>query len=380
MFSEGGQPTFVRLARGGGKGGGGGGYQMPPPTQPTVLTDPVNGMSFVQQTHFDPYGNVVPTGQSAQDQLNAEIQQRQAQEQATSAANTATANTTAATNESNFQTSKQAAYNNALQQTMRAFSLQGVDPNQYMQSDILPAIQGQMNTIQDLDPNPQSAFPTNLGASILGNVQSGARTQALNQLNQTFTPDYATNALPDATLQNYVGNIVNQQFDPLSTQLQNAQKRGMLSGTGYDAAVTAMNNQKAAATSQVNTLGQNILATDRSGLNNYISGARTDANNLALGTNFDPSSYAKTAGGMASTDLSNFGGALTSAVGDTKFANISDLINAGGAVQGAQNPSAAAPGGPGPTTAAGGAPLSPAYAPPDVLAQQNRGLGNQGAF
>lgn len=381
MFTHGGQiDLWQRAAYGGGKGGGGS-SPAPVAPPPTVLTDPVNGMSFVQNYTLDSFGNPIPqSGQSAEDQLNAEIQQRQATEAATSAANTATANQTAATNESNFQTSKQNAYNVALQQAMQTFTEAGVDPNKYMQSDILPALQYQMGTVQDLDPAPQSAFPTNLGQTILNNVQSGARTTALNSLNQTFTPDYSTNMLPDSTLSNYVGNVVSQQFDPLQAQLLNAQKRGTLSGTGYDAAETALQQKQAAATSQVNTLGQGILASDRSDLDSYISGARTDANNLNLGTTFDPSTYAGTAAGKVQTDLGNFGGALTNAVGDTQFANISDLINAGGAVQGSQNPSATNPVGGGPLTATGGGPLSTAYTPPDVLAQQKRGLGNTGAF
>ena len=51
MFSEGGQLSFTRVARGGGKGGGGGGSAPAyTPPAPIVLTDPVNGKSFVQQS------------------------------------------------------------------------------------------------------------------------------------------------------------------------------------------------------------------------------------------------------------------------------------------------------------------------------------------
>jgi hypothetical protein len=79
------------------------------------------------------------------------------------------------------------------------------------------------------------------------------------------------------------------------------------------------------------------------------------------------------------TYTSSFGGALRDAVGDTKFADISDLINAGGAVQGSQNPNAINPTGK-PTTADGGGALSPAYVSDDELAKRGRGLGNTGAF
>jgi hypothetical protein len=265
-----------------------------------------------------------------------------------------------------------------MQQVMRQFQLQGVDPQQYMASDITPALQRQFQSVQDLDPNPTAAFPTNLGDTIVNNVLSGKRTQALNQINSIFTPTYAQDALPTSALDPYVGSTVAQQFDPLSSQLTNAQKRGTLSGAGYNAALDALKQKQAGATSTVQNLGQGILSADQSGLNDYISGARTDASNLTLGANFDPDAYARTAQSKTSGYLGNLGGALQNAVGDTQFANISDLINAGGAVQGAQNPSASNPVG-GPVTAGGGS-LSPAYTPDDILATQKRGLGSTGAF
>jgi hypothetical protein len=379
MFTSGGQPELCIVCRGGGKGGGGS-YQAAQPLPPTVVTDPVNGMSFTDTRVYGDLNNpgTATSGASAEDQLNAEIAQRQANEKATSDAATAQAQATAAQNESTFQTNRQNAYDTAMQQAIRAFTLQGADPNQYMASDIVPALQRQFQSVQDLDPNPTAAFPTNLGDTIVNQVLGGKRTQATNALNSIFTPTYADTQLPDTMTQDYVNSIVNQQFDPLSQQLINAQKRGTLSDPGYQAALNALNQKKSAATSQVNTLGQGILSTDRNALNDYISGAKSDASNLALAGNFDPNVYAGTAAGKVASDVSGFGGALQNAVGDTQFANLSDLINAGGAVQGSQNPNAANPGGT--PTSAGAGNLSPAYMTDDQLAQQKRGLGNTGAF
>jgi hypothetical protein len=376
MFTSGGQPELCIMLRGGGKGGGGA-AAAPPALSPTVLTDPVSGKSFIDNPQYDANGKVIP-GTSAQDQLNAEITQRQADEQSKSDAATAQAQADAAAKEQGFQTSRQSAYDTAMQQAIRAFQLQGVDPNQYMASDITPALQRQFQSIQDLDPNPTAAFPTNLGDTIVNQVTAGKRTQAGNALNSLFAPTYADTQLPDTMTSDYVNNIVNQQFDPLSQQLINAQKRGTLNDPGYQAAVNALNTKKAAATSQVNTLGQGILSTDRNALNDYISGAKTSANSLSLADQFDPNTYATGAQGKVASDVSGFGGALQTAVGDTQFANLNDLINAGGAVQGSQNPNAANPNGV--PTAAGGGNLSPSFVSQDELAKQTRGLGNTGAF
>jgi hypothetical protein len=376
MFTAGGQPDLHVVMRGGGGkggGGGGGGGSLIPPAASYV--DPVNGMVFTDSgNNFGGDGSVTSLGPSGAQQLNDEIRQRQAGEKATSDAAAAQKTADAATAETTFQGRRQTAYDQALQAVNRQFQLQGLDPNAYMASDIQPTLQRQFDSIQDLDPNPGAAFqPTTLATDILNNVTSGRRTQVSNQLNNQFDPNYATNLLPDSTLDQFVPSIVSQQFDPLSSQLTNAQKRGTLTDTGYNAALAALNQKRTAATSQVSDLGRTILGTDRSGINDLITGAKNTAAGLSLNQTFDPSSYDTQAKGLASSDLSNFGGALTNAVGGTQYASLSDLLNAGGAVQGASNPSAINPTGtPGAT--------SPFAQDPNVLANQKRGLGNQGAF
>ena len=375
MFTASGQPDLhVVMRGGGGKGGGGGGSGgslIPPPAS---YVDPVNGMVFTDSgSNYGGDGSVTPLGLSGAQQLNAEIQQRQAGEKATSDANTAAANATAAQTEQTFQDTKNSAYQNAVNAIGRQFQLQGVDPSQYWESDIKPALDTQMNTIQDLAPNPASAFSPTMGTDILNNLTSGARTAATSTLNSQFDPNYANSLIPDSTLDPAVSSIVSSQFDPLSSQLVNAQKRGTLTDTGYNAALAALNQKRAAATSQVNTLGQTILGTDRSGINDIITGAKNTAAGLNVGQSFDPSTYDTQAKTLAGTDLSNFSGALTNAVGGTQYATLSDLLNAGGAVQGASNPSAINP------TGSLGA-TSPFAPDPTVLSNTQRGLGNQGAF
>jgi hypothetical protein len=329
-----------------------------------VFTDPTWSLDQITNTPN------LPTGASM---LNDEIRQRQAGEKAASDAATAKAAQDAGQSQVDFQNSKNTNYYNALAGVQRQFQQQGVDPAKYEQSDIEPTLNRIVAGIPNLDPNPASAFSPTLGTDILNNLTSGARTQATTALNNQFDPNYASNLIPDSTIDQYVPGVVGAQFDPLGAQLTNAQKRGTLTSTGYDAALAALNSKRSAATSQVTDLGRTILGTDRSNINDLISGAKNTAAGLSLNQNFDPMSYDTQARGLAKTDLSNFGGALTNAVGDTKFATLSDLLNAGGAVQGANNPSAINPTG---TQAA----VSPFAMDPNVLANQKRGLGNQGAF
>ena len=372
MFTAGGQPDLHVVMRGGG-GKGGGGQQQQAPVGPQSYVDPVNGKVFTDPTWSIDQRNSNPNLPTGASLLNDEIQQRQAGEQATSAANAATAAQTAATNESTFQNTKQQAYNNAMNAIGRQFQLQGQNPDAYWASDIKPALDTAMTGIPDLAPNPTSAFSPTMGTDILNNLTSGARTAATSKLNSQFDPNYANSLIPDSTLDPAVSSIVSSQFDPLSSQLVNAQKRGTLTDTGYNAALAALNQKRTAATSQVSDLGRTILGTDRSGINDLITGAKNTAAGLSLGQTFDPSSYDTQAKTRASSDLANFGGALTNAVGGTQYASLSDLLNTGGSVQGANNPSAINP------TGTLGA-TSPFAQDPNVLANQKRGLGNQGAF
>lgn len=368
MFTHGGQVdlfSFAGLRGGGGKGGGGG-------TDPRFLTqtatDPVNGMTFTSNYFTNAMG-----GKDAATQLNEEIQQRQQQEKAKSDQDKIDAANKAAADETSFTNRRQTAYNDALDAVKRQFQLQGVDPAAYMTTDILPTLQRQFNSIQDLDPNPAAAFPTSLGDTIVGNVTSGRRTQANTALNQLFTPTFTTDLLPDTTATQAITDVINSQFDPLGQQLTNAVKRNTLTPAGYQAALDALAQKKTAATSTVQGLANNILSTDRSGINDIISGARTAAGNLSLADTFNPGAFAGQAQSKAAQDIAGFGGALQSAVGDTKFADIQDLINAGGVVQGATNPTATNPTG----IATNLSPFAPDQQAQDA---KRRGLGSTGAF
>jgi hypothetical protein len=368
MFTPGGQIDLLSFAglRGGGKGGGGGGGYAPP--APITYTDPVNGRVFTQQV--DPYTGQ-PTGPSAQDALNQEISDRTASEKATSDAAAAKKVADDAAALTTFQGNRDTAYNDARTNVLRQFTQAGVDPNQYLASDIDPALQRSLHSIKDLDPNPGAAFSPDLGTTIMNAITGSKRTGAANQLNTLFSPTYSSTAVPDSLTGQYSGTLLDEQFNPLSAQLENARKRGTLNDTGYNAALGTLAQKRSAAQSTIGDLGKTIISTDRGAIDDYIGKARSDANALNLSSNFDPNAYKTGAENLANTDISNFGGALRSAVGGTQFASLSDLINAGGAVQGATNPNAANPLG---TPALGGA------AAADQDPNKKRGLGSTGAF
>ena len=345
---------------GGGKGGGGGGTTVAP-----TYTDPTTGNAY-----------------GTSDELNAEIASRQAQDKATSDAATAAATAKAAQDESDFQTRAATAKNQATTNADDYFTSQGVDPAKYAKQ-ISDSINAAGNNVTDLDPNPQGKYAPTLASDLYNTLTSGQQSQNLAAYNKVFDPSYSLTALPGTLIDPSVSSVVNSQFDPLSGQLLNAQKRGTLNDQGYAAALQALNTSKTGAMSTVSKLAQGVLDSDRSGVNDYIGTGRTAAGSAPLNTDFSVDPYKAGATDLVGRDTSSFGGDVQNAVGATKFSDLTTLLNAGGSAQGANDPTAANPNGavgPNGTAVGGSGDLSPSYIAQQALAKDPRGLGTQGAF
>jgi len=378
MFTAGGQLdllTFGGMRGGGGKGGGGG--QSAPP-QGRTYVDPVDGTVFVES----PYeamlgGGVNPDGtprMTAAEQYNAHLRERKAGETAASAAKTAEADAAKTTAANTFTADKGTAYNNALANVRRTFELQGLNPDTYMTSDIAPKLSSINTGITDAS-GLKGAYSDNLGSDIINQLTTGNRTKATGAYDTMFGPNYTNTLVGDTGIDTNVNTILDEQFNPLQTQLKNAFDRNTLDQRGYDAALASLGQKRTAAQGTVRDLGQTILNEDRGYINDIVGKGRSDISNLSLNQTFDPTTYDKQARDRAASEAGSFGGELRAKVGGSKFADISELLNAGGAAQGATNPTAANT-----TPLGGGLPKSPFYVDPTEEQNKGRGLGNTGAF
>jgi len=353
----------------GGSSKGGGGGRQDPIYQPIMLTDPIDGTTFMQYT--DPASQMEynqgkrPTAQS---QLNEHIANRKAKELETSNQAKATADQTKLTTTNTFNDKRTGAVNAARDIIAQQFYDAGADPAQYSKQ-IEGQLQRQYNTIPQDDPNPQSAFPSSLGDTILNSVLGTKRQGATDALSGLFGPTYSQTALPSTALDPHVNEVVAGQFDPLGKQLEASFKRGRLNDSGYSAAQKALADKRQSATAQVRTIGEGILGSDRSALDDYITEGKNKAANLSFRDTFDPSVYGNEAARRAQQELGSLGGELKGATAGTSYANISDLLNVGGSAQGSANlPGQAAN------------QNSPGYIAQSILNDQKRGLGNTGAF
>jgi len=316
-------------------------------------------------------GGVNPDGtprKTAAQLYNEHVAERRTGEAATSTAKATEAANTKTTDHNKWLESLNTGQNNALTNIQQTFRDAGLDPNQYMDTYINPALATARGSIMDDSPNPASAFTKTLGSDILNSVTNASRTKNETAFNNVFGPNYTNTLLPDTGLGTFTNTILDEQFNPVKGQLENAYKRGTLDPIGYQGALTKFNEARTGAEGTVTGLARSILNEDRGYINDIIGGGRTTLAGLKPNQAFDPATYDTQARERAAAETGTFGGELRTKVGDSKFITLSDLINAGGAAQGPINTA--------PLVGAGG-PIPSLY---DEDKNKARGLGSTGAF
>lgn len=354
MFTPGGQ--LDRLTFAGVRGGGGSKgsapatpiYNQAPAPAPTY-SDPVSGRTYESPA-----------------ELNTGITEREKQAKIDSDNKIAADKQAVIDKHNTWLNTRDTAVKNERAQLEQSYRDAGVDPANY-KAEIDNAINQGSAKIVDDDPNVASVFSPTLGADIVNTSTSNYRTGKQTAYDQIFTPNYSETNLADTLASPYVANTISGQFDPLASQLTAAHLRGTLSDPGYEAANTLLGTKKTAGTAAVQSLGSGILKTDRGYLDDYIGTGRDTASSLKLGQAFDPNTYKTGAEGKIKGYTDTLGGDILNAVGGTKYADINELMNAGGAAQGSVNTGVGA----GKDT-----PLGASIIEDD----KKRGLGSTGAF
>lgn len=338
-------------------GGGGKGGSTVAPARPTY-TDPVTGRTY-----------------NSTSELNAAITAREAEERAASEAADARAEADRLEAQSAFDTRLNDAYNLSRTNINNYFTGLGLDPNLY-NNDITSALDTRRQQVVNLDPNPMGTFGTNIGQEIVNSLTNAAQTRARTGLDQVFGTNYSARELPLDLINPVVDQVLNSQFDPLSTQLQNAMLRRTLTEPGYAGALAQMEEDRTAGRSAVNRLGENVIYSDRGDIDSYLNSVYGNASSIPLqsASSFDPNEYYNEAENRTERARNNLYGDVLNAVGPTRFSDITRLLNAGGVAQGAYDPTSTNP-----NPAIGGFGSIDLLAQ-DILRNRSRGLGSQGQF
>lgn len=214
------------------------------------------------------------------------------------------------------------------------FQQLGLDPTKYS-GDIDSQIQKILSGISPTDPNPGSSF-NNADQNIYQNLTKNYQTREGSALDNVFSPDFQTKALPFAMDQPYVTSIVGDQRSQADNIIQNMLKRGVLTNTGVAGAEADLDRQAPGIKGQVQQLADSTIAGGQQKLQDIANQARTSAGTLKLGQSFDPSQYGSQENDAFTQFINGLSDSIKAKVPGNLF-QTNGLAAIGGAAQGAGN-------------------------------------------
>ena len=262
---------------------------------------------------------------------SAEVAQIQAQQAAEARA---AEERKAAENKAAFESRLSSAYGTGIDSARNFFASQGLDPEEYM-SGIQSAATSARSRVPELDGSPGTYFD-NLGATVFEQLQEAARNKALRGFDSFAREGFAQKRIANDTDDPYLAAILEERRAAADDYARRMLDRGVVTQSGYTAAVNDLDNQRAGANLRLQDIGLSELERGRGQLRDIASTGRSAASQLRLGDQFDPYSY--------ETDLSKAQADFFANLGDSLRANApkdlfdtSGIAGIAGAAQGATN-------------------------------------------
>lgn len=235
---------------------------------------------------------------------------------------------------SRFEGSLTSAQSGAIDDARNYFLSRGLDPDQYL-GTIQRAANAARSRVPDLADAPGTYFE-NLGATVFDQEQGAQRAQLLRAINSFAGDGFSSRRISsdadDATLE----AILQEQRASADGYIRNLLDRGVITGSGYDAAAKNLDEQSYGARARLNEVGNAELERGRGVANNIAAQARTRASNFNLGDTFDPYAVSGELDNAFADFFQNLGGNLRAAV-PTGLFSTSGLAGIAGAGQGAGN-------------------------------------------
>lgn len=211
---------------------------------------------------------------------------------------------------------------------------QGLDPTKYSSN-----IESKLNSIASGigmdDPNPGSYYK-DVGAQVYGDIESGGRSKAMSELDALFAPSFETKRLPFTVDDPYLAGVEAEERASADEVVRRMLDRGVLTDTGYAAAMSDLDKQAAGVKSRLNEIGTGLIGTGQQSLRDVAGRGREAASTLKAGSPFSAQEFGSEADLLASEFLANLGTGIRSRLSGPLFAT-AGLANVGGAAQGGQN-------------------------------------------
>lgn len=205
--------------------------------------------------------------------------------------------------------------------------------------ELTPYIDNTIRSIQSTIPtgseNPNSFFNGTLESALA--AATGAKRGEFNRQISSFAPTgFEDNLIVNTMDDNIINSILDTEFGKAKTFVDNAAARGVLGDQGITAALRNLGEQRSGINFNLQDLGGGILEEGRSSIANIANKARSGASAYNFGEQFDPFSFSTRINDRVADFTGSLGDALRARAGSDLF-DTSNLLNIGGAAQGAQN-------------------------------------------
>lgn len=269
--------------------------------------------------------------------------------------------------QADFQGRLQSAVSGATNEARSAAERAGLDYSKFEQ-DILRELDKQKGNIPDLAQNPATLFnPQSIIDTLVNRELQRIRGNASTAIDAFAPTQFDVSVLPNTLDDNYIEQLINEQYNPAAATLERARARGTLNDQGYNTALTDLGNQRKAATARLQDTGNTLIDKAREDIRGIADSARRAGETLGLKTSFDPTTFQNQINNRVGEFTSGFEGKLRNAIGGEQFFNTGATIQRGGQAQGATNPG-------------GGTTLLDVLAERQNKSAADRGVGNRGVF
>jgi len=233
-----------------------------------------------------------------------------------------------------FDTNVSSAFDNALLAANDFFTTQGLDPNEFS-SAITTRANAIRGGIPDLDASPGSYFE-GLGQSVYDAEEAALRNRLGRTIDEIAPYGFAANRITDTADDATLAAILAEQQADAEQYARNLLERGVITQTGFDAALEDVAGQRAGAQLRLDELGAGELERGRASLRDIANTGRSTVDNLRLGSTFDPYQVGTNIDTEAINFFDNLGQTLRG-LAPTDLFSTSGLANVAGSAQGAQN-------------------------------------------
>lgn len=236
--------------------------------------------------------------------------------------------------EQRFNSSLEAAFNNALTDANQYFTQRGLDPNEY-ESLISQAASRAKGSVPFLDASPGTYF-AGIGSQVFDNAEAADQGKFLRDISSFAPSGFETRRISNDVDDSFIDSILSERQGTAEQYIRNLLDRGVITNSGFSAAQNDLNNQAIGARSRLNEIGLGLLESGRAGASNIAADARSAATNYNLGEYFDPFEYQKQLNSHFEDFFGNIGNNIRAAA-PTNLFDTSGLAGIAGAAQGAQN-------------------------------------------